>query len=132
VLSKFPLEVVSEDEKDTVDGNDHYCVIKLEWRSSAGRNLFQILDALQMASHFTADGRPRPGRFSHARTLSDRVYTGPAPPGLPRNLYDSEFIKGLTPEELDRMNIQPEVDLSVPAEVIRFVYLYSPSQTSSL
>jgi len=123
-VSKFPMEVVSEDEREVVEGKEHYLVVKPDWRSSDGENLCEILDALHMASHFTVDDRPRPGRFSHLRTASNRLYTGPAPPGLPSNLYKSEYVESLTPEEVDDLNVQPKVVLSFPARIMRSVLKY--------
>ena len=55
IVSKFPMEVVSEDEREVVDGKEYYLLVKPDWRSSDGENLHNILDALHMASDFTAD-----------------------------------------------------------------------------
>lgn len=115
------MEVVSEDEREVIDGKEYYLVVKPDWRSSDGENLCEILGALHMASHFTADDRPRPGRFTHPRTASHQLYMGPAPSGLPSNLYKSEYLESLTPDELDDLNVQPEVDLLFPARIMRFV-----------
>ncbi len=60
-LSTFPAEVVSEDEREVVDEQEHYLVVQLQWRTSDGDSLCEILDALHMASHFTMDDQPRPG-----------------------------------------------------------------------
>ena len=120
-VSKFPMEVVSEDEREVVDGKEYYLLVKPDWRSSDGENLCGILDALHMASHFTADDRPRPGRFAHPRTAFHRLYKGPAPSGLPSNLYKSEYLESLTSDELDDLNVQPKVDLLFPARIMRFV-----------
>lgn len=118
------MEVVSEDEREVLEGDEHYLVIRLDWRSPGGDNLCKILDALHMASHFTADDRPCPGRFSHPRTPSHKLYTEFAPPGLPSNLYKQEYLECLTPDELDTLNIQPEVAFLFPARVMRFVLLH--------
>jgi len=53
--------VVSEDEREVVDEQEHYLVVQLQWRTSDGDSLCEILDALHMASHFTMDDQPRPG-----------------------------------------------------------------------
>ena len=45
-----------------------------------------------------------------------------APPGLPSNLYKAEYLEGLTPDELDDLNVQPKVALLFPARVMRFVF----------
>ena len=123
VVSSFLMEVVSEDEREMLDGNEHYLVIRLDWRSPGGDNLCKILDALHMASHFTADDRPCPGQFSHPRTPSRRLYMEFAPPGLPSNLYKPEYLEGLTPDELDALNVQPEVAFLFPARAMRFALL---------
>ena len=104
-LSKFPMDVVSEDEREVVEGKEHYLVVKPDWRSSDGKGLCEILDALHMASHFTVDDRTHPGQFSRSRTAFNRLYMGPAPPGLPSNLYKSEYLEGLTPDELDDRHV---------------------------
>lgn len=121
-VSKFPVEVVSEDEREMVERKEHYLVVKPDWRSSDAENLYQVLDALHMASHFTADDRPRPGRFSHPRTSSRRLYTGPAPPGLPSNLYKRAYLESLTPDELEDLKVQPDTALMFPARIMRFVF----------
>ena len=102
------MDVVSEDEREVVEGEEHYLVVKPDWRSSDSKNLCDVLDALHRASHFTSDDRPRPGRFAHPRTASHRLYMGPAPPGLPSNLYKSEYLESLTPDKLDDLNVQPK------------------------
>jgi hypothetical protein len=123
-VSMFPMEVVSDDEREVVDGEEHYLVVKPDWRSSDGTNLCEILDALHMASHFTADDRPRPGRFSHPRTASRRLYMGPAPPRLPSNLYKLEYLESLTPDQLEELKAQPKHSFLFPARIMRFVFSY--------
>jgi hypothetical protein len=122
-LSTFPAEVVSEDEREVVNEQEHFLVVELEWRSSDANSMCEILDALHMASHFTANDQSRPGRFSHPRTRSNRVYTASAPPALPTNLYNPEYLSGLNPDELEELNIQPKIGLLFPARVMRWVFL---------
>jgi len=120
-LSTFASEVVSEDEREVVNDQGHYLVVRLDWRSSDGNAMCEILDALHMASHFTTLDRPRPGRFNHPRTHSNRLYTGTAPPALPANLYKPEYLSSLTPDELKELNVQPKVEFLFPARVMRCV-----------
>jgi hypothetical protein len=121
-LSTFPVEVVSEDEREVVNEEGHYLVVRLDWRSSDGNAMCEILDALHMASHFTTCDRPCPGRFNHPRTHSNRLYAGTAPPALPANLYKHEYLSNLTADELQELNIQPKVEFLFPARVMRLVF----------
>src|SRR5260221_6181817 len=118
-LSTFPADVVSEDEREVVNGQEHFLVVELNWRSSDVKSMCEILDALHMSTHFTANDEPRPGRFNHPRTQSNRAYTPSAPPALPANLYNPEYLSGLGPDELEELNVQPKVDFLFPARVMR-------------
>ena len=110
---------MSGDETDYMDGNSYRVNCKCGWRSEEGNDLFDICDALYMSTRFRSDGRPMNGRFPDPRTLSNRPDTRPAPPGLPSNLYDAQYLSGLTDEEKRKLHMRPAFTFLFPAEILR-------------
>lgn len=56
---------MSGDESDHSGGRRCYVVWKLHWRLDNITAALRVLDALALVSHWTSDGRPRPGKFPH-------------------------------------------------------------------
>jgi len=114
------MDAVSEDERETVDGEDYYFIVRQDWRSAEADNLYGILDALHMSTHFGANDRPHSGRFSHIRKSSNRVFEGPAPECLPSNFYKMEYLSDLSEDQKELLNMKPAADLSFPAKLMRY------------
>ena len=110
---------MSGDESDHMDGHSFLINTKCDWRSKEGDDLFDICDALYMSTRFRPDGRPMNGRFPDPRTASTRIDTRPAPAGLPSNLYDAQYLSGLTDEEKRKLHMRPAFTFLFPAEVLR-------------
>lgn len=112
---------MSGDESDHAGGHPRYVIRKLNWRSDEVTNVLRVLDALVLVSHWTSDGRPRPGKFPHVRIHSDRIETLAAVPNLPRNFYRSDWLKTLDKYERRELNMGKPVDLTLPSRVLRYV-----------
>jgi len=115
------MDAVSEDERETVDGEEYYFIVQQDWRSTEADDLYEILDALHMSTHFSANDRPHSGRFSHIRKSSNRMFEGPAPECLPSNFYKSEYLSGLSEDQKEFLNMKSAADLSFPAKLMRYI-----------
>jgi hypothetical protein len=110
---------MSGDESDHGGGHWRYVIRKLNWRSDEVTNVLRVLDALALVSHWTGDGRPRPGKFPHVRIHSDRIETREPICNLPRNFYRSDWLNTLDKYERRKLNMGKPVDLTLPSRVLR-------------
>lgn len=111
----------SGDESDHRLGELRYVILSLPWRSHALTEYLRTLDLIHLSTRYTRRGKPKKGAFPRLRIvkngLSDR--DSEPVPGLPRNFYDTKWLKGLPQlarEELRVRNIN--VDLSIPPEIM--------------
>jgi hypothetical protein len=110
---------MSGDESDHSGGQRRYVVRKLNWHSDEVTNAMRVLDALALVSHWTRDGRPRPGKFPHVRIDSDRAESRDPVPGLPLNFYRSDWLKSLDKYERKQLKVGERVELAFPSRVMR-------------
>jgi hypothetical protein len=116
---------MSGDESDHSGGHRRYVVRKLRWRSEAITSVLRVLDALALVTHWTSDGRPRPGKFPHIRIDSDRVEERDPVHNLPRNFYQADWLNTLDKHELRELNMGKSIDLEVPDRILRCVTVVS-------
>ena len=131
-LNKLEVDGMSGDESDHAGGHRRYVIRKLNWRSDEVTNILRVLDALALVSHWTSDGRPRPGKFPHVRIHSDRVETREPVYNLPRNFYRSDWLNTLDKYECRDLNMGKPVDLTLPSRVLRYVTSLSMRRSSEL
>ncbi len=110
---------MSGDESDHSGGHRRYVVRKLNWRSDEVTDVLRVLDALALVSHWTRDGRPRPGKFPHVRIDSNRVEKRDPVPNLPRNFYRPEWIKTLDKYERRKLHRRKPIELTLPSRALR-------------
>lgn len=118
-VERIPVDAMSGDETDYMDGKPYLINTKCHWRSKEGDDLFDICDALYMSTRFRSDERPTNGRFPDPRTASTRPDARPAPAGLPSNLYDAQYLFGLTDEEKRKLDMRPDFSFLIPVELLR-------------
>jgi hypothetical protein len=112
---------MSGDESDHSGGHRRYVVRKLNWRSDDVTAVLRVLDALALVSHWTSDGRPRPGKFPHVRIDSDRVENRDPVRNLPRNFYRADWLNTLDKYERRELNIGKPFTLAFPDRLLRCV-----------
>ncbi|KAI9437097.1 hypothetical protein BJY52DRAFT_1130163 [Lactarius psammicola] len=120
-LNKLGAEGMSGDESDHSGGHRRYVVCKLNWRSDEVTHVLRVLDALVLVSHWTSDGRPRPGKFPHVRIDSDRVENRNAVRNLPRNFYRPQWLRTLDKYELRELNMRKPVELLLPSGLSQYI-----------
>lgn len=112
---------MSGDESDHFGGHRRYVVSKLNWRSDEVTEVLRALDALVLVSHWTSDGRPRPGKFPHVQLDSDKVEKRDPVRNLPRNFYQPEWLDTLDKYERQDLNMSKPVKLTLPSGLLRYV-----------
>lgn len=112
---------MSGDESDHSGGHRRYVVWKPNWRSDEVTLVLRMLDALALVSHWTSDGRPRPGKFPHVRIISDKVENRDPVRNLPSNFYAKDWLDQLDQYERRELNIRKPVNLVLPNRLLRCV-----------
>lgn len=120
-LNKLGAEGMSGDESDHLNGHRRYVIRKLNWRSDEVTHMLRALDALVLVSHWTSDGRPRPGKFPHIRLHSDKVENREPVRNLPRNFYHPEWLETLDKYERRELNMSKSVELTLPPRLSKYV-----------
>ena len=103
-------------------GQVRYKIRGVTWRSAELRDFLRALDAIHLSTHFTPAGKRLPGTLPRVRytpKVQSFIQPDPPPLRLPKNFYDDDWLRTLTPRELDRLCIQPAVKLEIPAELQR-------------
>ncbi|KJA22997.1 hypothetical protein HYPSUDRAFT_201794 [Hypholoma sublateritium FD-334 SS-4] len=118
-LQRIPVDAMSEEEVEHDGENTYWVASDCAWRSSEMKNLWDILDALDLSMHFQTNERPTRGRFPYHRVASNRVGALPAPSRLPANLYSEEYKAGLSAAQLAALNMQPSFKFVFPVELLR-------------
>lgn len=128
VFDNMGPDAVSEDETDTeatrTMGSRVYNITNPFWRTTSEKfeTLKTTVDLLALSRKFNNDFSPRQGNWARIRIPGDRPpqYPTTVPKGLPENFYDDGFLADLEtrPEELDELDVQPPVDISVPENVL--------------
>jgi hypothetical protein len=113
---------MSGDESDHSRGHRRYVVRKLNWRSDEVTGVLRVLDALALVPHWS-NGRPRPGKFPHARIDSNKVENQDPVRSLPRNFYRPDWLATLDEYERRELNIGKPVELTLSSRVLRYVTL---------
>jgi hypothetical protein len=112
---------MSGDESDHLDGHRRYVVKKLNWRSDAATQVLRVLDALALVTHWTSDGRPRPGKFPHVRIDSKKVENRDPVCNLPRNFYSEDWLNTLDKYERKELNMGKSINFVIPGRLMRCV-----------
>ncbi|TCD63816.1 hypothetical protein EIP91_004911 [Steccherinum ochraceum] len=99
------------------------------WRSKTFTRLIRAIDLVHLY-YRNRQERDHPDRGSwpawrYVQEESTRPGLqgdlGGAVPGLPRNCYGEEWLKSLRPDQIEDLDIQPPVDLSIPDDVKEIV-----------
>ena len=115
---------MSGDETDRhgeqpITGQRKFFVVRPGWRSQEVTRWLRVIDDLYMIHRFSLDGRATRGNWVRHRMDSDRVTWDKRPvSGLPENFYEASWLKGLSREERDSLEIQPPVNLGHSADVL--------------
>ncbi len=120
-LNKLGADRMSGDESDHANGHQRYVVRKLNWRLSEVTSVLRVLDALALVCHWDGNGWPKPGKFPHVRTNSDRLETREPVHNLPRNFYDSDWLNTLDKYECQALNMGKLVELALSSWLLRCV-----------
>jgi len=116
---------MSGDETDRcgrhpIRGQRKFMVVRPYWRSQEVTKWLRVIDNLYMVYRFSSNGRASRGNWVRQRIDSGRVDPDLFPvTGLPENFYDEEWLRGLSQEEMDRLEVQPGVNLEHSAKVLR-------------
>lgn len=97
----------------------HHVVI-IDWRNPEVLVFFCILDGLYFSTRFEHDGRIAAGRFPNTRIRSNIVVKGKVVRGLPANFYNPEWLKLLTPSEIDDLEMKPSIELNFAPETLKY------------
>ena len=126
----IPWQACSGDETDTHESPHRYIITTLEWRSEALRQWMQVFDDLHLATRFNyyeghyeqgQEKTPTCGNYPHRRVepaepVSERT-SFRVVKGLPRNFYDSAWLRRQDKGFRKSLSIKPEVDLAIPKEI---------------
>lgn len=121
------MEAMSGDETDHHNGKNRYIITSLPWRARWISQWMRIFDRLHLATRFQRSGRATPGAFPHIRVqYEERVDRSCIDPArrLPRNFYDPEWLRLQDPHYVRWLDIQPEIDLELPVELLRSDLLF--------
>ena len=116
---------MSGDETDRcgrqpIQGQRKFIVVRPHWRSQEVTRWLRVIDNLYMIHRFSSNGRASRGNWVRQRIDSGRVDRDRIPvTGLPENFYDEGWLRGLSREEMDHLEVQPGVDLKHSAGVLR-------------
>lgn len=110
---------MSDDEADRViDGVARYRRKLLPWRARELENAWLVGDLLHLRTRFNGEGKAKSGGFPRYRIKGRNTGTTSAPPGLPRNFYNKTWLRMRDDDELDFLEVQESVDLTIPPEVL--------------
>ncbi|KAI0291477.1 hypothetical protein BC826DRAFT_955745 [Russula brevipes] len=123
-LNMLGVDGMSGDESDHSGGHRRYVIRKISWRSDEVTSVLRVLDALALVAHWSRDGRPRPGKFPHARIASDRTENREPVRNLPRNFYRSDWLDALDKYERRELNIGAPIELALPSRVLSLAHRY--------
>ena len=109
---------MSDDEAEEHQGGTDrptYHIFKDQWRNDGLRKFLRVLDYLRLDMRYNEFGRQiSSGSFMRNREPSDNMKSSEAVIGLPRNFYKDEYLIGLEDDELEILNIKPEIELVLP------------------
>ena len=124
-MESIPADAMSGDETDHHNGELRYVVKTLEWRSKEAKDFFMTLDWLHLSTRFGASGRATRGKFPHPRVHNSgrAPVKGKPVAGLPSNFYNKEWIRTLSPLELQELKRLPKVDLTFSKDIMRYGFV---------
>ncbi|KAJ7243127.1 hypothetical protein B0H12DRAFT_1236554 [Mycena haematopus] len=117
-LKSLTKDVMSGDERSHAHGNARYVVKTLDWRQTVP--LFSTLDSLHLSTRFNAESAG-PGKFPHPRIRNTArpPQSGKPVSGLPRNLYNPDWLAKQTALERRRLKIKPDIDMTISPDLLR-------------
>lgn len=105
--------------REPIRGQRKFLVVRPGWRSQQVTKWLRVIDNLYAVHRFSLDGRASRGNWVRHRIDSERVDWDRLPvSGLPENFYDPAWLRGLSQEERDRLEVEPMVSLEHSAEVL--------------
>lgn len=128
---------MSSDESslDPHTGQTTYTVVKPGWRHPDLHHWLKIFDDLHNRNHINAVVLDKRGMFTHIRTGSQKVRSAQyAPPDLPVNAYDPDWLQSKTPLSL-KHELRPkeyQYNFNHSPEVIAYVLLSGQQSVSHL
>jgi len=116
---------MSGDETDPygsqpIRGQRKFLVVRPGWRSQEVTKWLRVIDSLYATHRFSADGRASRGNWVRHRIDSGKVDSDRLPVGgLPENFYDPVWLRDLSQEERNDLDVQPGVNLNHSVEVLK-------------
>ena len=117
---------MSEDESDhagtrgTLQGR-RYKIVKPKWRSPEVTKWLRTLDLFYAGSRINEDGTSQPGNQFRQCYSSELENIGNPIVGLPRNFYNEQWLRTLSPQRREKLLMQPEIDIKFSVEERRQV-----------
>lgn len=128
----------SEDSGDEAQNQDRgsqrapqgrrYRIIDSQWRSPEVTKWLRTMDLVYTGTKFHEDHTSMPGNQFRQRYPSigsdevpSQVRIGRPIIGLPRNFYDAQWLQTLSPQQIEELGIQPEVDINFSVDERRYV-----------
>lgn len=125
IFLKLTPDAMSGDEEVHEGGDLRYAITNARWRHPSIRTFFRIFDGLHLSTRISEDGRASSGAMPHIRIESNRPDIHErAPPKLPINFYDAEWLNSLQTHERARLDVQPPVNLMVTKEMAMYVMIF--------
>ncbi|KAH9030593.1 hypothetical protein EDB83DRAFT_2173849, partial [Lactarius deliciosus] len=126
VMDALGADRISSDESsfDPHTSQTTYTVVKPSWRHPDIHHWLKVFDDLHHRNHINAFVLNKRGMFTHIRTSSQKVGQAQyAPPGLPVNAYDPNWLQSKTALSL-KHELHPKeypYDFNHSPEVIVYV-----------
>jgi hypothetical protein len=106
--------------KQPIRGQRKFLVVRPHWRSHEVTKWLRVIDNIYTVRRFSSNGRASRGNWVRQRIDSGRVDRNRFPVvGLPENFYDKEWLRCLSQEEIDHLEVQPRISLEHSARVLR-------------
>lgn len=105
--------------REPIRGQRKFLVVRPGWRSQQVTEWLRVIDDLYTVQRFSLDGRASRGNWVRQRIDSEMVDLDRLPVnGLPENFYDPAWLRGLSKEDRERLEVKPAVSLEHSAEVL--------------
>lgn len=104
-------EVHSDDESG---GIGQYTTLRLKWRSEDAKHILHTCDFLHIGNRINENGQWTQGATPRIRVPGVNYSTDrPAPHGLPKNYYSTDFLRTLTLDEVEDLGMLPTVPIEI-------------------
>jgi hypothetical protein len=117
---------VSGDESDHHGGRRSFIIFPDIWRNPKVTGWVRTLDGVYLSTKFNQVDRPTKGNWVRTRlpTSTNGTRQGKVVIGLPKNFYSEDYLKTLSEEGIEDLQMQPAVVLEHSSKVLRSVLAY--------